>query len=170
MKTTIAVILLFIVPVVLQQQGNSGTQSQDTHHQGVNERGDQAMGFSQDKATHHFYLYPDGGAIEVNANDPADTTTRDQIRMHFTHITKMFSDGNFSIPMLIHQQNPPGADVMTRLRSQIAYKFDETPRGGRIGITSANKEALAAIHKFLIFQIQDHQTGDTTDVTTPKLK
>jgi hypothetical protein len=169
MKTTMAVVLLFLAPLVLPQQGSSDRQSQDAHHQGVNQRGDQAMGLSQGKATHHFYLYADGGAIEVNANDPLDTTTRDQMRMHFTHIAKMFSDGNFSIPMLIHQQNPPGADVMMRLRSQITYKFDETPQGGRIRITSANKEALAAIHKFLVFQIQDHQTGDTMAITKPNL-
>jgi hypothetical protein len=30
------------------------------------------MGFSHDKTTHHFRLYPDGGAIEVTADDPND--------------------------------------------------------------------------------------------------
>jgi hypothetical protein len=164
MKTIVAVLFL-LGPYIFIQQANQGSSAQDMHHQGVNERGDQAMGFSHDKATHHFVLYSDGGAIEVKANDAADTETRDQIRMHFTHITKMFADGNFSIPMLIHQENPPGADVMKRLRDRITYKFEETPQGGRIRITSANAEAVKGIHKFLVFQIKDHQTGDSTVIT-----
>jgi hypothetical protein len=164
MKTIVAVLFL-LGPYIFIQQANQGSSAQDMHHQGVNERGDQAMGFSHDKATHHFVLYSDGGAIEVNANDATDTETRDQIRMHFTHITKMFADGNFSIPMLIHQENPPGADVMKRLRDHITYRFEETPQGGRIRITSSNAEALKGIHKFLVFQIKDHQTGDSTAIT-----
>ncbi len=31
--------------------------AQDSHHQGVDERGDHVMGFSHEKATHHFLLY-----------------------------------------------------------------------------------------------------------------
>jgi len=54
------------------------------------------MGFSHDKSTHQFSLYADGGAIEVKANDAQDTATRDQIRMHFTHIVKMFAAGPFT--------------------------------------------------------------------------
>jgi hypothetical protein len=163
MKTIVAVLLLG--PFVFTQQANQSSSSQDMHHQGVNERGDQAMGFSHDKATHHFILYADGGAIEVKANDAADTETRDQIRMHFTHIAKMFADGNFSIPMLIHQENPPGADVMKQMKDRIAYKFEETPQGGRIRISSSEAKAVAGVHKFLVFQIKDHETGDSTAIT-----
>ena len=86
--------------------------AQDDHHQGVVERGDHVMGFSHDKATHHFLLYSDGGAIDVQANAAGDTATRDEIRMHFGHIAKMFAEGDFSAPMLIHSQNPPGAETM----------------------------------------------------------
>jgi hypothetical protein len=163
MKTILAVLLLG--PFVFLQQANQGSSSQDMHHQGVNERGDKAMGFSHDKATHHFVLYPDGGVIEVKANDAADTETRDQIRTHFTHIAKMFADGNFAIPMLIHQENPPGTDVMKQMKDRIAYKFEETPQGGRIRITSTDAKAVAGIHKFLVFQIKDHETGDSTEIT-----
>jgi hypothetical protein len=163
MKLILAVLLLG--PFVLMQQANQGSSSQDMRHQGVNERGDKAMGFSHDKATHHFVLYADGGVIEVKANDEADTETRDQIRTHFTHIAKMFADGNFNIPMLIHQENPPGADVMKEMRDRITYKFEETPQGGRIRITSADAKAVAGVHKFLVFQIKDHETGDSTAIT-----
>lgn len=167
MKTAIATLLFFLGTTFGIQQTTT-PPSQDAHHQGVVDRGNQMMGFSQDKATHHFSLYSDGGAIEVKANDAADTATRDQIRMHFTHLVKMFADGNFNMPMLIHGQNPPGADVMTRLKDQITYKYEETPQGGRIRITTANAEALGAVHKFLLFQIKDHETGDSTGVKKEK--
>ncbi len=48
----------------------------DRRHQGVGERGDQVMGFSHEKTTHHFRLYADGGAIEAQANDAQDTASR----------------------------------------------------------------------------------------------
>src|SRR5438045_3117192 len=47
-----------------------------SHLDGVNSRGDEAMGFSHARTTHHFRLFPDGGAIEVSANDAADAESR----------------------------------------------------------------------------------------------
>ena len=142
------------------------TGAQDAHHhQGVVERGDHVMGFSHDKATHHFRLYPDGGGIEVESNDAQDTATRDEIRMHFAHIVKMFAAGDFSAPMLIHAQNPPGSAAMKKLREQIQYKLENTDQGARIRITSKNAEAVQAVHEFLRFQIKDHETGDSVEVS-----
>lgn len=123
------------------------------------------MGFSHEKTTHHFRLYADGGAIEAEANDAQDAATHDEIRSHFGHIAKMFAAGNFSAPMLIHAQNPPGTAEMKRLRDAIQYKLETTEKGARIRITTKKPEALRAIHEFLRFQISDHQTGDTTQVT-----
>lgn len=140
--------------------------AQDDDHQGVVERGDHVMGFSHDRAAHHFRLYSDGGAIEVEAKTADDTATRDEIRMHFGHIAKMFAAGDFSAPMLIHAQNPPGAETMKRLRDTIQYKLENTERGARIRMTTKNAEALAAVHEFLRFQIKDHQTGDSVEVTS----
>lgn len=139
---------------------------QDDHHQGVVERGDHVMGFSHDKATHHFLLYPNGGAIDVQANKADDTATLDEIRMHFGHIAKMFAAGDFSAPMLIHSQNPPGSETMKRLRETILYNLENTEHGARIRITTKNAAAVAAVHEFLRFQIKDHQTGDSTEVTS----
>lgn len=141
---------------------------QNEHHQGVVERGDQAMGFSDEKTAHHFRIYTDGGAIEVEAKDVKDEESRDAIRGHLTHIVKLFSAGDFSIPMLIHGQDPPGAETMKRLRQAIDYKSEITERGGRIRITTKNAEALEAIHSFLRFQISDHQTGDSLQVSSER--
>ncbi len=138
---------------------------EDQHHQGVVERGDQVMGFSHDKTAHHFRLYADGGAIEAEANDAEDTVSRDAIRAHLEHIATLFAAGEFSAPMLIHEQNLPGTEEMKRLRDTIQYNLESTERGARLRITTNNGEALEGVHKFLRFQIADHQTGDATELT-----
>lgn len=127
-------------------------------------RGEKGMGFSQTATTHHFLLRPDGGAIQVEAKDSADSASRDNIRMHLAHIAKAFSRGDFAIPMFVHDTVPPGVPVMKELKSKISYKFEETPSGGRVVIATGNKEALSAIHAFLRFQIDEHKTGDSTVV------
>jgi TusA-related sulfurtransferase len=156
-----AILLLFLV--LLQSQ---------SHDEGVTMRGDHAMGFSHDTTTHHFRLYPSGGAIEVLANDPADTKSRDEIRMHLSHITKMFQDGDFNVPMFIHDTTPPGAPTMSKLHTQINCVLENTPQGAKINITSKNKDAIDAIHEFLRFQITDHKTGDSLNVqpSSPKIE
>jgi len=127
------------------------------------------MGFSHEKTTHHFRLYPDGGAIEVSANDPKDAETRDQIQMHLSHIAQMFADGNFRAPMLIHDRVPPGVPTLERLKKTIAWRFEKTDQGGRVRIVTDNAEARNALYEFLRFQISDHKTGDSESVLpTPK--
>jgi hypothetical protein len=86
------------------------------------------------------------------------------IRSHLTHIVTMFSNGEFSIPMFIHDQAPPGVPVMKEKRAEISYSFDELPAGGRVRIKTNNLDALKAVHEFLRFQIADHRTGDATDI------
>jgi hypothetical protein len=138
-------------------------------HQAMNDRGAMAMGFDQDKTTHHFYLYEDGGAIAIVANDPADTKNRDAIRSHLPHISIMFGDGNFDVPMLVHDSaNVPGTKVMAARKGAITYQYVETPMGGRVDIMTTDKEAVAAVHDFLKYQIAEHKTGDR--LTTSKRK
>ena len=86
------------------------------------------------------------------------------IRSHLTHIVAMFSNGEFAIPMFVHDQVPPGVPVMKDKHAEISYSFEELPAGGRVHITTTHPEALKAIHDFLRFQIGDHHTGDTTDI------
>lgn len=138
-------------------------QGQTKHQEGVNHRGDHQMGFSHEKTTHHFRLKRQGGTIEVEANDAQDTTSRDQIRQHLSHIAQKFAAGDFNAPMIIHDQTPPGVPVMQRLKAEIKYEFVETERGGQVNISTTNAEALAAIHEFLRFQINEHQTGDAPE-------
>jgi len=137
-------------------------QSHDAH---LAQRGDHVMGFSHEKTTHHFELTQDGGVIEVRDNDLTDTASRDQIQMHFKHIVQMFSAGNFNAPMLVHdRKDVPGTAVMAQLKDQLHWELQQTPRGAKIIITADNKPALDAVHDFLRFQIEDHDTGDCTAI------
>lgn len=156
-----AVVIFLLTLAAYAQQA---APPDDAHHAGVTTRGDQAMGFSHATTTHHFRLYKDGGAIEVTANDPQDTETRDTIRMHLSHIAQSFAAGNFNTPMFIHATNPPGVPLMKKLRSQIRYQYEETEYGARVRIRSMNSKAVGAVHDFLRFQIEDHRTGDSTAI------
>ena len=64
----------------------------------MKQHGQMAMGFDQDKATHHFALTASGGVIAVTANDEADLATRDQIRTHLREIAAAFGRGDFGSP------------------------------------------------------------------------
>jgi hypothetical protein len=122
------------------------------------------MGFSHLKTTHHFRLTSRGGSVEVLANDPNDSTSRDQIRAHLQQISKAFKNGDFSAPQMTHGRVPPGVPAMQRLKSEINYKYEEKKAGGIVLISTANPEALKAVHEFLRFQIDDHKTGDPKTV------
>ena len=134
------------------------------HEANVKQHGDEAMGFSHDKTTHHFRLSSGGGAIEVTADDSMDSKNIEIIRSHLAHIVTLFSNGDFSIPMLVHDQVPPGVPIMKEKRAEISYSLEELPAGGRVRIKTTNHGAQEAIHAFLRFQIEDHHTGDTTDI------
>jgi hypothetical protein len=162
-------ILLVALTVGVSAQSNQKAESQaerpmHAEHSQMKERGEKGMGFSQTATTHHFLLNSNGGVIQVEAKDPADASNRNGIRMHLGHIAKAFQNGDFDIPIFVHDTVPPGVPEMKRLRKNIQYSFEETPTGGRVVISSANKEALEAIHRFLRFQIEGHKTGDPMDV------
>ncbi|HKV60905.1 MAG TPA: hypothetical protein VJO16_03265 [Candidatus Acidoferrum sp.] len=132
-------------------------------HAPMSERSEKGMGFSQTATTHRYLLNLNGGVIQVEAKDSADAANRDEIRMHLGHIARAFQNGDFDSPMFVHDTVPPGVPEMKRLQKEIHYSLEETPRGGRVVISSANKEALEAIHRFLRFQIEEHKTGDPLD-------
>lgn len=131
----------------------------------MKQRGNAAMGFDQDKTTHHFWLTRSGGIIQVESNDPGDTASRDLIRSHLKAISRQFARGDFSAPLMTHNETPPGVPTMQRLRSAIAYVFEERPRGAVVRISSANQDAVQAVHKFLQYQVREHATGDPAAVS-----
>ena len=142
-----------------------GYAQQPKTDQEMNKRGDHVMGFDHTKTTHHFSLQESGGSIVVTANSADDVESSQQIRMHLKHIAMMFAEGNFNAPMLIHDQTPPGVPVMKELKGDIKYNFEEIDRGAAMRISTKNPKALKAIHDFLRFQIKEHKTGDSPDIT-----
>ena len=151
--------LLLPLVLVLGATVTAAAQQHDQHAQ-MNARGEKAMGFDQAATAHHFYLYEDGGVIEVTVKDAKDATNLEAIRSHLPHIAKMLAAGDFSIPHFVHAQDVPGAAEMARLRDRIAYAYDDIPDGGRVRITTRFARALSAVHEFLKYQITDHKTGD----------
>lgn len=134
---------------------------QHDHMADTNTRGAQVIGFSQETTTHHFILTFDGGAIDVRTNDVNDTSTRNQIRMHFRHIRERFAAGDFTDPMLVHATvSVPGTAAMKAHKNVLHWDVVNTPRGAKLVITADNKPSLDALHDFLRFQIEDHKTGD----------
>jgi hypothetical protein len=160
-----------VVPSVAAQQeiGKPGMHEdcpmmKDVKMADMNKRGNQAMGFSQDRTTHHFLLNESGGQIKVEANDAADLVSRDQIRGHLKHITAMFADGDFSIPSTVHNGLPGGVGEMKRLKDKLLFEYEETARGGIVQIKSNDAAAIAAVHTFLRYQVTEHRTGDPLEV------
>jgi hypothetical protein len=168
-KDFTGLLMALVLPTALfaaaPQQPDQHHDHQQGHQRvdGVNKRGDHAMGFSHEKTTHHFRLSKDGGAIEVTANDLNDAASQEQIRTHLSQIAKLFKEGDFSKPLFIHGEAPPGVATLKRLKSDISYTFETIERGAQVRITSANPDAVEGIHAFLRYQIKDHQTGDSLD-------
>lgn len=126
----------------------------------LDRRGDTTMGFSHDRTAHHFLLTAEGGVIQVEATDPADTASRDQIRGHLAGIATQFAAGDFSAPGKIHDRVLPGVPEMIQHKAAISWRYEETERGGRVVISTADPVAKAAVQDFLKAQIADHRTGD----------
>jgi len=135
-------------------------QAQMQHETELKKRGDKAMGFDQDKVTHHFLLRREGGTIQVEAKEAADAQTRELIRAHLQQIAADFSNGDFHLPTATHAEMPAGAVAMKEQKASIAYVFEQTADGGRVVMTASNAAALTAVHDFLRYQIREHKTGD----------
>jgi hypothetical protein len=169
MKSPVAILCVLLVcssAVAAQAHDDHSSSVQPDHskHAEMNKRGDQGMGFAQDKITHHFLLRKDGGVIQVTANSANDKTSTEEIQMHLHHIARAFKSGDFNIPMFVHDQTPPGVATLKKLKNQIEYKYEPAEKGGQVVISSVNAEAVTAIHDFLKFQITEHKTGDALEV------
>ena len=156
-----AAAIWFSFPAGAQQPQPGQTHDPEAHHRDMLTRGAQAMGFDQERTVHHFLLYEDGGAIDVAVKEASDHANLHAIRQHLPEIAELFKAGDFDKPALTHAQLVPGTVEMTRLKERITYQYEETPAGGRVRIVTRDAPALAAVHTFLRFQIEDHQTGDS---------
>ncbi|HEX7960513.1 MAG TPA: hypothetical protein VF493_11375 [Terriglobales bacterium] len=143
-------------------------QAQMKREAEMKKRGNGAMGFDQDKTTHHFFLTSNGGVIQVESNASTDTVSRDQIRSHLKKIAEQFAKGDFQAPLATHNEMPTGAESMQKLKSKIAYSYEERPNGAAVRITSSDGSAVEAVHDFLRYQIREHATGDPLEVVNSR--
>lgn len=135
----------------------------ESHRAQVDERHDQATGVAHEGLVHHFALADDGGSIRLEVADPSQVEARDKIREHLQTIARSFAAGDFALPMLIHDQLPPGVETMKKRREAIRYVYAASDTGGVVRISTHDAKALDAIHAFLRFQIGDHGTNDPTE-------
>jgi hypothetical protein len=143
--------------------GTAAADGSAEHGRHVDGRHD-TFGMSHTTSVHSFRLFADGGAIELRAKDPADAATVTAIRTHLQQITPQFTKGDFSTPEFVHGYPPHGVAQLTQLREAITYRYQPLDAGGRIRITTANADALAAIHAFLRFQVTEHRTANSGTV------
>jgi hypothetical protein len=131
------------------------------HQSAVDQRHQAVTGVPSDATQHHFVVTKDGGTIHLEAK-AGDGEARSKVRRHLQRIARAFAAGDFAMPTSIHDQLPPGVEVMKERRASIRYRYDDTPNGGLVSITTGDPKALDAVHEFLRFQVLDHGTGDPT--------
>ena len=133
---------------------------QDHHQAHAADRARHGMGFDQQRTTHHFLVETDGGTIQVTAKDAGDIESARQSRSHLQHITEAFAAGDFTLPLFIHETEPPGSAIMKERRAMLTFTFERLPTGGKVIVRTSDPQALTALHDFLRFQIREHKTGD----------
>lgn len=143
--------------------GRSRASADSGHGHEVDARHD-SFGMSHRFSKHSFRLFPDGGAIELRANDASDASTVASIRKHLEEIRTQFQAGDFSTPRFVHGYDPDGVEDLERRGKEISWLYESLESGGRIRITTKTPEARAAIHAFLRFQVVEHRTGDSGKV------
>gem|GEM_PF-956892 len=145
------------------QQDHLHADGSAGHGREVDGRHD-TFGMPHGASTHSFRLFADGGAIELRANRADDQEAIANIRQHLEQVAGQFRTADFSTPAFVHGTSPAGVSEMARLRSDIAYRYESLPAGGRIRITASSAPALAAVHDFLRFQVTEHRTANTGKV------
>ena len=146
MRITIALPLFLLVAC---------SPADDAHFEGVQHRGNVAMGVDQYTSTHVFSSLPDGGRIELQ-RDTVDSAGRATILAHMVEIAAAFRAGDFRVPGFVHAQDVPGTAGMAARRERISYVVESLPRGGALRLRTDDSSAVRAVHEFLAFQRRDH--------------
>ena len=166
MLRTVAVLLVVTgvgAAAVAHDHASCPMARSHAHRDQVDQRHDEATGVPHEGAVHHFLLAKDGGSIRLEVKDANDALARDLIREHLQVVARSFAAGDFSLPMAIHDQVPPGVEVMKARKGAIRFAYAPSAKGGVVRISTRDAEALDAVHEFLRFQIRDHGTNDPTE-------
>jgi hypothetical protein len=120
--------------------------------------------FDEGKATQHFYLLKNGGAVELAAKDPADKPTIEAIQKHLELQAKNFEKGNFDITSTEKGKFPESVNTMKKLRKEITFEVMQLDAGAALRMFSVNTQARQAIQDFLKLQIEERHTGDPMEI------
>ena len=107
---------------------------------------------------------PTGGQNTIMPWPVYNKLTDEDLGIVYDYLKAQKAGGDFNTPMLVHSVTPPGTATMTKLKTDIKYTYEASPKGGRVVIVTSSNVALAAVHEFLRFQIKDHATGDPLTV------
>ena len=164
MRTALVVLFTANAATALSQDHSScPMHAGATHKAQVDHRHQGATGIPTEGTEHHFVVAPDGGSIRLAVKDPRQTQALDGVRSHLRLITRSFAAGDFALPTQIHSRVPPGAETLKARRDKLRYSYSDVPDGGVVTIRTTDREALAALHEFLRFQVSDHETGDSLE-------
>ena len=59
-------------------------------------------------------------------------------------LLQLLRDGDFSLPMFIHDMVPPGVEAMKRLKDQITYTAQKTAKGAQLRIATRSPQVVGA--------------------------
>ncbi len=122
----------------------------------VAEAGAQVMPFDLDQTTHIFTNTETGGIQDVVADDPSDSATIDQIRLHLAEEADKFATGDFSDPEQIHGPAMPGLATLKDRYAEIEIDLTQTNIGATLRYVTQDADLVAAIHDWFAAQTSDH--------------
>ena len=100
-----------------------------------------------ERSSKRILLDKQGGTIEIQTTHPDDKQTRDAVRQQLQEEAR----NGIALDSPTVQQH----------MKEIRYRYENTPRGGRIRITARSREALVAIQDFLRSQMSNSARGWT---------
>jgi hypothetical protein len=134
-------------------------RADDTHANMVMQHGAEIMPFDQSKAMHMFLASTTGGIVEVVVHDMDDKQIA-VVRSHLLEEAAKFARGDYSDPAYIHGKTMSGLSELESGGSRVSIRYFETPTGAAIMFSSADRDIVSAIHKWLAAQQRDHNSGD----------
>lgn len=148
--------LLAGVTVLAFTACGSDDQTLADRQQAVAEAGADVMPFNLDATTHVFTDTSTGGIQDVIADDPADESNIELIRLHLADEATKFRAGDFSDPEAIHGSAMPGLATLKERFADISVEVVETEVGATITYGSDDAVVVDAIHDWFAAQSTDH--------------
>jgi hypothetical protein len=127
-------------------------------------RNSQLLGFDLNKTNQHFYLYKNGGAIDISAKNIDDVGSIAAVRRFLEKQEKAFAAGDIELQKQVYAELPPSLLIIRKLKNEISFSYTSTDEGGALRMFTINNKARDAIHEYLKHEIKANQTDDPVTV------